>query len=239
MPAIQLVRRHLQLSFHLQSLKRGAAASGNTNGTGHDCVACQDPIYNAEIRAPCGHFYDVSCITRLFQSATRDESLFPPRCCGAQIPLVQVQTHLSDSLVTTFHQKVREFGTRNRVYCCSPRCMHFLGPLCENIFSRKVYACPAPDCGRLTCSKCRKRHSGGRWHFCRPGVEAPDTRAVLALTRDWGWARCPGCSNVVELSTGCFHMTCRCRTEFCYLCQARWKTCQCPRAQHWQQFFYG
>ena len=24
-------------------------------------------------------------------------------------------------------------------------------------------------------------------------------------------------------------MTCRCRTEFCYLCHARWKTCQCPQ----------
>ena len=32
---------------------------------------------------------------------------------------------------------------------------------------------------------------------------------------------------MIELNIGCFHMTCRCRTEFCYLCRARWKTCPC------------
>lgn len=26
---------------------------------------------------------------------------------------------------------------------------------------------------------------------------------------------------------GCYHMTCRCKTEFCYLCKATWKTCRC------------
>jgi hypothetical protein len=31
----------------------------------------------------------------------------------------------------------------------------------------------------------------------------------------------------VELSTGCFHMTCRCKAQFCYLCAARWKSCAC------------
>lgn len=34
---------------------------------------------------------------------------------------------------------------------------------------------------------------------------------------------------MIELTTGCFHMTCRCKTQFCYLCSSPWKTCQCPR----------
>ncbi|OSX63329.1 hypothetical protein POSPLADRAFT_1080865, partial [Postia placenta MAD-698-R-SB12] len=52
-------------------------------------------------------------------------------------------------------------------------------------------------------------------------------RAVLALGETQGWARCPGCETMIELNHGCFHMTCRCKTEFCYVCQARWKTCTC------------
>jgi len=34
---------------------------------------------------------------------------------------------------------------------------------------------------------------------------------------------------MVELDTGCYHMTCRCRAQFCYLCAERWKSCVCPQ----------
>jgi hypothetical protein len=40
-----------------------------TSGTGHHCVICRDPIFDVEVRAPYGHFYDIDCITDLFQSA--------------------------------------------------------------------------------------------------------------------------------------------------------------------------
>ena len=28
---------------------------------------------------------------------------------------------------------------------------------------------------------------------------------------------------------GCYHMTCRCRRQFCYLCARTWKTCHCSQ----------
>lgn len=34
---------------------------------------------------------------------------------------------------------------------------------------------------------------------------------------------------MVELTHGCYHMTCRCRGEFCYLCSTPWKNCTCPQ----------
>jgi len=37
------------------------------------------------------------------------------------------------------------------------------------------------------------------------------------------------CRFFVELEVGCYHMTCRCGHEFCYLCTSRWKTCSCPQ----------
>ncbi|KAI6038337.1 hypothetical protein EDC04DRAFT_2695604 [Pisolithus marmoratus] len=63
-------------------------------------------------------------------------------------------------------------------------------------------------------------------HTCRQDQGAEQ---VLHLGRSEGWARCPGCSQLIELNMGCYHMTCRCRTAFCYLCSARWKTCSCPQ----------
>ena len=52
---------------------------------------------------------------------------------------------------------------------------------------------------------------------------------MLALAESEGWKRCPGCGHLVELSVGCYHMTCRCRYQFCYLCRAQWKTCACEQ----------
>ena len=208
---------------HLHVLLRGVAPGSPTI---HDCVICQDPIRGAEIRAPCGHYYGIDYVTDLFQSATRDETLFPPRCCRQNIPFAWVQPHLSQALVTTFQQKQVEFSTLKRVYCSSPTCSRFLGPLSEGISRSKVYTCPAPGCERRTCAKCREQHNGDWMHACRPDADA---NQVLELGRASGWARCPGCSQMIELNMGCFHMTCRCRTEFCYLCRARWKTCPCPQ----------
>ncbi|KAF9220798.1 hypothetical protein BS17DRAFT_713582 [Gyrodon lividus] len=194
--------------------------------TGHTCVICQDPIHGSEIQAPCGHYYDIGCVTDLFQSATRDESLYPPRCCRQNIAITQVLPHLSQALSTEFQQKSVEFGTLKRVYCSSPMCSHFLGPLSEGMFGGRVYDCPVTGCRRRTCGNCRGDYSGALSHVCRPDADAAQ---VLTLGRDAGWSRCPGCSQMIELNMGCFHMTCRCKTEFCYLCQARWKTCACPQ----------
>ncbi|OAX32941.1 hypothetical protein K503DRAFT_566733 [Rhizopogon vinicolor AM-OR11-026] len=193
--------------------------------TGHDCVICQDPIVEAEVRAPCGHFYDIDCITSLFQSATHDESLYPPRCCRQVIPLPQIRPHLTQALLAEFELKAREFGTLKRVYCATPACSSFLGPLYEGYF-RKVFTCPSPTCITETCGKCRGRYEGYYTHKCTPDAE---TERVLTLSRDSGWSRCPGCSQMIELNMGCFHMTCRCKTEFCYVCSARWKSCRCPQ----------
>ncbi|KAG2066847.1 hypothetical protein BDR04DRAFT_1106070 [Suillus decipiens] len=201
-----------------------AARPAPPRPTGHDCVICQDPIFGAEVRAPCGHFYDIGCITDLFQSATRDESLYPPRCCRQNIPLPQVRSHLAQTVLDEFTMKAREFGTIKRVYCAAPTCSRFLGPLHEG-FLTKVFTCSSPTCTMRTCGKCRGRYEGFT-HLCTPDAE---NEQVLTLGRASGWARCPGCAQMIELNIGCFHMTCRCRTEFCYLCKVLWKNCRCPQ----------
>ncbi|KAF2806991.1 uncharacterized protein BDZ99DRAFT_537988 [Mytilinidion resinicola] len=43
------------------------------------------------------------------------------------------------------------------------------------------------------------------------------------------WMQCRSCKHMVELETGCYHMTCRCGAQFCYLCGSTWKTCSCPQ----------
>ncbi|KAJ8125734.1 hypothetical protein O1611_g7905 [Lasiodiplodia mahajangana] len=55
---------------------------------------------------------------------------------------------------------------------------------------------------------------------------------VLQIARRERWQRCQKCFTMVELNHGCFHITCKCGAQFCYLCGAKWKTCQCD---HWEE----
>ncbi|KAH9939856.1 hypothetical protein B0H21DRAFT_794932 [Amylocystis lapponica] len=195
--------------------------------TGHNCAICMDPIRGVEIRAPCGDFYDKACILELFQAATRDEALFPPRCCRQNIPLESVRPYMGAALVRLFEEKKVEFGTLKRVYCANQACSRFLGAQIESSFKwwfRRMYTC---SCGTGTCTWCKEKFDTTD-HHCNTEADRQD-QVVLALGEQSGWARCPGCGQLIELNLGCFHMTCRCRTEFCYVCKALWKTCACPQ----------
>ncbi len=79
-------------------------------------------------------------------------------------------------------------------------------------------------CSVTTCSICKAASHGNA--DC-PKDEA--TAAVLAAARAAGWTRCYRCRAMVELTQGCYHMTCRCRAEFCYLCSIQWKNCPCTQ----------
>ncbi|KAL5633099.1 hypothetical protein ACGC1H_003553 [Rhizoctonia solani] len=187
-----------------------------------DCVICGDHT-NQAFRAPCGCFYDRQCLTELFDKATVDESLFPPRCCSQQISFTQVRSILSPQLVQKFETKSEEFKTPNRVYCHNSTCSRFLGPAASTEREKGARLCT--QCWRSTCSFC-KRASHASHVPCETDTAA---QQVLALGRQEGWQSCPSCHHMVELDTGCYHMTCRCRHEFCYLCARRWKECTCPQ----------
>ena len=195
--------------------------------TGKNCVICQDPIRGAQIRAPCGHYYDIGCITDLFQAATRDESLFPPRCCRQPVSLTTVRQHLTPALITLFTEKEKEFTTLKKVYCANPTCSRFLGPQSRSMVYRNIITCPVSACKTRTCGSCRARVEEGERHTCK--AESTD-QEVLALGKSAGWARCPGCDQMIELQMGCYHMTCLCKKPiFATSRTARWKTCQCTQ----------
>ena len=115
-----------------------------------ECVICTDPIRGPEVRAPCGHYYDVSCLIDLFRSATSDESLFPPRCCRDPFVLQDVRQFLGEGLAKAFQAKAQEFGTPNRVYCHRASCSAFLGAATT---SPHIYRCT--KCLSRTCGQCK------------------------------------------------------------------------------------
>ncbi|KAF8891039.1 hypothetical protein BD779DRAFT_1437947, partial [Infundibulicybe gibba] len=198
-------------------------APHNSHASGRvDCVSCGDrPRSVSSLSAPCGHFYCPDCVNNLVVASTRDESLFPLRCCREPIPMNLVQTFLSAKQLTLFLAKSREFGTlaSNRIYCPSPQCSKFLGS--SRLIFRTDITC---SCGTSVCTQCKQRSHPG--DTCTENTAAGEVR-LGALAKANGWQTCPQCHAVIELQQGCYHMTCRCRAEFCYLCAALWKTCEC------------
>ncbi|KAI0315168.1 hypothetical protein OF83DRAFT_374973 [Amylostereum chailletii] len=115
--------------------------------------------------------------------------------------------------------KLHELDTliSQRVYCANPQCSTFLGPSGD---ARADVVCN--ECGSTVCTGCK--------NYAHPGDDCISNTSLLALRAladAQRWQTCPGCGSVVEHNQGCYHMTCICTQQFCYLCASPWKTCTC------------
>lgn len=218
------------------STRAAARKDTNDGNLDHRCEACHEPKkYFDVVAASCQHEYCRECLRDLFSASFTDESLFPPRCCGQSIPLTAVSIFLTSEQRQQFQQKTIEFGTPNRTYCSRPQCSSFIPA--ENV-SGEIANCPR--CAAQTCVMCKSESHEGQ--------DCPrDTalQATMDLAQENGWQRCYSCRRLVELDIGCNHITfvsrlsilqhitnigrCPCGTQFCYICGARWKTCECPQ----------
>ncbi|KAJ8075532.1 hypothetical protein PM082_021162 [Marasmius tenuissimus] len=201
-----------------------ASGSNSTQGTSGSttCVICMDriPYQRAFHAAACGHYYCRVCLVDLVQACTRDESLYPLRCCKQNLSLPGVLPFLDTKTRINFQIKAREFDIQpnNRLYCTNPVCSTFLG---SNTGGKRTVTCTT--CFTTMCTGCKKASHLGE---C---TENEAFRQLQALAREEGWQTCPGCRRIIDLHHGCFHMTCKCGTQFCYLCAAPWKNCGCPQ----------
>eukprot|EP00884_Botryococcus_braunii_P011602 jgi/Botrbrau1/20442/Bobra.145_2s0007.1 len=130
-------------------------------------------------------------------------------------------------------ERLEERTAANKMYCPRPKCSKFIN-------LDKVQAGPGgkitcPGCGDLLCCHCRSPwHTG---YTCRQYQALPDhekvseeDRATANILRHAeGYQQCKWCKSVIDLADGCFHITCRCGHNFCYLCGITWKHCNCPQ----------
>ncbi|KAJ5943528.1 hypothetical protein N7516_003696 [Penicillium verrucosum] len=189
-------------------------------GVLRECVACSESYpESGMIRNSCSHIYCQGCITHLLENSLADESLFPPRCCRLPLPLEATRGIINVDLWARFEEKKIEHGDKHRTYCSDPACSRYILP---SRVRGTIGTCRV--CNRKTCTLCKKKTHQG---------ECVDDRIeVLELGKAKGWQRCLNCSHLVELRSGCNHITCRCRHEFCYVCSTPWKQCECA---HWDE----
>lgn len=163
----------------------------------HECAACTNVKVAAQvIQAPCSHYYCDHCVENLFHESTRDETLYPPRCCKQDIPFADIKEHLTGKLQSAFQAKKEELDTKDRTYCFISKCSTFIGA--EHI-KGDTATCPA--CEAVTCTKCKGNCDGSN---C-PNDESMKQLQEMADAE--GWRRCRVCHRMVELKHGCNHIT--------------------------------
>ena len=175
------------------------AASRQVNRAQHrrPCDVCSDQKHFTELyKAPCRHEYCRDCLSHLFRDSMVDESLFPPRCCKQPMPVDECQVYLDAEMARQFRDKALEFSTPNRTYCHNTSCGIFIPPVnYENTTAH------CSKCYEETCITCKGASHGGDCPYDEQLQQA------LQLARDEGWQRCQNCRGMVELHTGCNHMT--------------------------------
>lgn len=175
------------------------STSDLSNSTGR-CVSCFDTLGAPPLFLPsCGHEYCRKCLREMFLAATKDEELYPPRCCKQVFPPGTALRLLSYQELAAFSSKGVEFNCSSRIYCGDPTCSVFIPPW---KIDNEEAKCPA--CALTTHAICKTLFSEG--HEC-PSDEA--LQQVLNLGEDEHWRRCPQCRTLIELGQGCNHITCR------------------------------
>ena len=143
----------------------------------------------------------------------------PPRCCIQPIPGSIVKAILTKEEQQEFLKAVTQFSTpwESRIFCPNRACGEFIPPR-KNPDPKHPFEVMCRQCRRQVCIMCkRSAHTLGQ--------DCPDDwelDTVLKIGEKSGWRRCYKCRNLVELSVGCSHITCRCKAQFCYICGAIW-----------------
>lgn len=176
----------------------------------YECTSCFDDIPNKEaIGVPCRHRYCAPCFSQLIATALQNEDHFPPKCCLQEIPRRVLRKHLKAKELASFDDKALEYAVAvgSRYYCARPDCAKWI----DTTKARSQNG--ALDCLHCSYSMCTT---------CRGPVHPADQdcpqdiglNSILEQAERAGWRRCYNCRALVELYSGCRHITCKCRAEF-------------------------
>lgn len=177
-----------------RSPRQGESTPGDRR---FECAVCWETKFGFDtIQLPCAHRYCVECIIAMFEDSLSNECSFPPKCCREAIVLSSVQAILGVPLVRRFEEKERELRDPNRTYCADRDCSIYISP---ELVEEYVGTCRF--CQERTCVRCKK--------VAHPGTCSKDleTKELLDKAKAERWQRCYKCYTMVELKSGCYHIT--------------------------------
>lgn len=234
----------------IQTLSVPPSAACSSSRATEQCLICfesfpKDEMLSAERDADqpsssssdphCKHLTCKECV-RSYVLSQINSRKFPIKCilgsCKFLLPRWAVDMALEgmDNEAMAYCQMEVEstIDFKDRIYCPHKDCSALLIRK-EDGDKEAVGPEICPYCTKAFCPRCRI----AGWHqgfTCSdfqalPGhLKSAEDAAVLKLSSDKAWKKCPSCNMVVERSEGCNHVKCRCGTDFCYSCGLRYKS---------------
>ncbi|KAI0765331.1 hypothetical protein C8Q74DRAFT_1287700 [Fomes fomentarius] len=193
--------------------------------------------FGTYLPCPRSHGYCHSCLNGYINSkldpdgtgvGSQSNVVFPIRCpeCSIAewpdgIPNGIAERVLSEKGMNLWHHQ-KLLDSLPKYYCPNPRCSALVQVDEDSEDPQAI----CPSCDEVICVPCRVL-----WHedlTCEEyqalplDERSPDDQKALQLMKAKNWRRCPKCAIIVELTVGCNHMTCLCKTQFCFKCGALW-----------------
>ncbi|XWS71332.1 hypothetical protein CRYUN_Cryun03dG0129200 [Craigia yunnanensis] len=218
------------------------------------CVICLEDtdfgcMFSVDV---CMHRYCFSCMKQHVEVKLLHGMV--PKCphegCKLELTVDSCRKFLTPKMIETFKQRIKEASIpiAEKLYCPYPRCSALMSRSEVSEYAKDALV-GAERSGTRKCLKCHGLfciNCKVPWHSnmtCEdykrknPHPPAEDLKLKSLATMNL-WRQCVKCNHMIELSEGCYHMTCRCGYEFCYNCGAEWKnknaTCSCPL---WEEDF--
>ncbi|ESR61991.1 hypothetical protein CICLE_v10014925mg [Citrus x clementina] len=209
-------------------------------------ICCEDKPYPMMITMKCSHKFCSHCM-RTYIDGKVQSSQVPIRCpqlrCKYFISTVECKSFLPLSSYESLETALAEANIlhSDRIYCPFPNCSVLLDP--RECLSARASSSSQSDNSCVECPVCERSicvECGVPWHsslsceeYQNLPLEERDAGDITLhrLAQNKRWRRCQQCRRMIELTHGCYHMTCWCGHEFCYSCGAEYRdgqqTCQC------------
>ncbi|KAK4269542.1 hypothetical protein QN277_022686 [Acacia crassicarpa] len=177
----------------------------------------------------CRHSYCSDCMTKHVATKIQDITTAVP-CPGlggrSVFDLEGCRPWLPKDLVERWDKALCEdlFLQVPKFYCPFKDCSAMM--LVENEEDQQARETECPVCHRMFCARCSIP-----WHIginCKEYQKQKENERqredllMRKLSKEKRWRRCPKCKIYVEKISGCVHITCRCKYEFCYDCGQQW-----------------
>ncbi|KAF9589786.1 hypothetical protein IFM89_028721 [Coptis chinensis] len=238
----------LEMPLRLAQIAIGIVClSAKGDGLYEDCpICCEEKLPSMMINMDCSHKF-CSCCMRTYVEGKLQTCQVPIRCpelkCKCYVSASECRSFLPKTCYDLLEKALVEanFLESEKIYCPFPNCSVLLNP-CQCMSTRasssshsETNCIECPECQRFICLDC-----GVPWHssmsceeYQNLPIEERDAGDITLhhLAQNKKWRRCQQCRRMIELTQGCYHMTCWCGHEFCYSCGAEYndghQTCQC------------
>ena len=169
-----------------------------------------------------------------------DTSTFPINCpdhkCRKNIQNKDIESLLTKEeyeRFTRFEWKWTRDCIRGTKECPSPNCDFYVEV--ETDDGENKFNCPS--CEKTYCLTCKVAFHEGltcEEYAKKEGIMTAnqinnmhliEDDQMLELAAKLNYRQCQQCKFWVEKNTGCNHMTCRCKHNFCYQCGGKWGVC--------------